>query len=55
MFIAHRPEKLRHGSEEAELNLTRTNLVSFRPSEPHMVLLTFWSINMSLLRSEELS
>jgi hypothetical protein len=36
----------------AELILTGTNLVSFRPSEPRLVVLRFRPINMSLLRSK---
>jgi len=55
MFIARRPGNLRRGSEGAEPNLTSTYLVSFRPSEPRLVVVRFRSINISLLRSEEIS
>ena len=53
MFIAlnAQPPPARFGG--AEINLTSTNPVSFRPSEPRLGLLRYQAINISLLRSEE--
>jgi len=52
MFIARRFEKAPARFGGAELNLASTNPVSFRPSEPRLVLFGFWSINISLLLSD---
>ena len=55
MFIARQSEKAPARFGGAELNLNNTNRVSFRPSEPRLVLFESWSIDISLLRSEESS
>jgi len=52
MFIASAAQKPPPRFGGAEHNLISTYLTSFRPSEPHLVLLRFRSINISLLRSE---
>jgi hypothetical protein len=51
MFIAQRPEKPPARFRGAELNLTDIRLVSFRPSEPRLVIRGRRSINIPLLRS----
>jgi len=51
MFIAGRFEKPPARFGGAELKLTSTNPESFRPSEPRLALLRFWSIDISLLLS----
>ena len=51
MFIAQRPENLRRRFRGAELNLTDILLVSFRTSEPRLVIRGRLSINIPLLRS----
>jgi len=53
MFIASSALEPPARFGKAEHNLTSIYLVSFRLSEPRMILLKFRSIDISLLRSEE--
>jgi len=55
MFIVPRTENPPARFGGAEVNLTSTNPGSFRLSEPRLGLRRYRSINISHLRSEELS
>src|SRR6266446_2987790 len=54
MFIAQRNLRTSGAVRSGGTQIDSTNLVSFRPSEPRLGIIRCRSINISLLRSEEI-